>query len=622
VSRTVDSIATPLVRGVLGALSSLGIALAVVVVPALAAQVAGTASSATALDAILIGLSVLVLGHGGGVMVSTGVIDGPVTVTPFGLLLLLVMLSALSMRRVGRALRPVREDGMLRVGALRDVGSALGMYALVYAIGLAVLAGIGRSADASPMVTSAVVSGVMVAVIGGLVGLLWSLRREPTASVPGVRVLELLPAPYGDVARAVLLALSGLLGAGMAAVVMLLLASVPAQSALFDGLAPGIVGGIVLTLLQLALLPLVAVWALTVLLGGTVGVGTATGISLAGAETGVLPALPLLGALPEPGDFPAAAWVLMLVPAAAVALGAVRLVHDVDGLPRRDRVTAWIAYPVAVILACLLLAGLSTGGIGDGRLVHLGPQMSTLALPLIGLVAVTTALVLGVLATPLIPWTRTTVQSLRERVEAAERTEQGEAQAEAERRTPHRTEQGEAQEEAESETPHWTARTAARGGAPVILGEPVGGSPAVGVTASAESADEAPASAESASEEPTDAAPGEEVEPLAPVDAGAAEGADEPAGTDDAADTDEPAGTADDEAPEVDAWALTADQDPNGEEPGVAAPREEEAAEESADEQEPEAEAPSAEQEAEGPAGQDPADDSRRTSGISRRTDR
>ncbi|MDN5820218.1 MAG: DUF6350 family protein [Brachybacterium sp.] len=422
-SSTVDSIATPLVRGVLGALSSLGIALAVVVVPALAAQVAGTASSATALDAILIGLSILVLGHGGGVMVSTGVIDGPVTLTPFGLLILLLLLSALSMRRVGRALRPVRDDGVLRTGALRDAGSALGMYALVYAIGLAVLAGIGRSTDTSPMISSAVVSGVMIAVVGGLVGMLWSLRREPTDAVPGVRVLALLPAPFGDVARAVLMAVTGLFGLGMALVVVMLLLSVPAQSALFEGLAPGIVGGLVLTLVQLALLPLVAVWALTVLLGGTVGVGTSTGISLDGAETGVLPALPMLGALPGPGDFPVAIWLLMILPAIPVALGAVRLVRDVAHLERRERITAWVAYPVAVIVAGLLLAGLSTGGIGDGRLVHLGPQMSTLALPLIGVVVVSTALVLGVLVTPLIPWSRSTLGSLRARVEAAERSE-------------------------------------------------------------------------------------------------------------------------------------------------------------------------------------------------------
>lgn len=424
-SSTADSIATPLVRGVLGALTSLGIAIAAVVVPSLAAQVAGTASTATALDAIIISLNLLILGHGGGIMLSTGVIDGAVTLTPFGLLILLMLLSAVAMRRVGRALRPVRDDGLLRTGALRDVGSALGMYTLVYAIGLAVLASIGRSADSSPMVTSAVVSGAMVAVTGGLIGLLWSLRREPTETVPGVRVLDLLPAPYGDIARSALLAVIGLLGVGVAVVVVMLLFSVPAQSALFDALAPGPVGGLVLTLIQLALLPLLAVWALTVVLGGTVGVGTATGISLTGAETGVLPALPLLGALPGPGPFPGWAWALMILPAIPVALGAVRLVRDVADLEQRDRIIAWVAYPVVVVVSLLLLAGLSTGGIGDGRLVHLGPQMSTLALPAIGIVVLTTALVLGVLATPLIPWTRDAYRSTRERIEAAERSERG-----------------------------------------------------------------------------------------------------------------------------------------------------------------------------------------------------
>lgn len=441
-SSTVDSIATPLVRGVLGALSSLGVALAAVVVPALAAQVAASASSATALDAILIALNVLILGHGGGIVLATGVIDGAVTLTPFGLLILLMGLSALSMRRVGRALRPVRDDGVLRVGALRDVGSALGMYTLVYAIGLAVLASVGRSADSAPVVTSALVSGAMVALLGGLVGLLWSLRREPTEFVPGVRVLDLLPTPYGDIARSAVLAVGGLLWIGGATVVVLLVVSVPSQAALFDGLAPGLIGGLVLTLVQLALLPLIAVWALTVLLGGTVGVGTATGISLTGAQTGVLPALPLLGALPGPADFPAWTWALMLLPAAPVALGAVRLVRDVEGLARREQIIAWAAYPLTIVVACLLLAGLSTGGLGDGRLVHLGPQMSTLVLPLLALVVVTTAAVLGVLATPLIPWSRATFRSLRAKVEAAERAERGHGTAQDGGRDAHADEPG------------------------------------------------------------------------------------------------------------------------------------------------------------------------------------
>ena len=124
VNHSGEALASPLVRGVLAAVVSLGTALALTVVPALAAQVAGTRSTATALDAVIIGLNLLVLGHGGGITLSTGVIDGGVTLTPLGLMGLLVLVSALGMRRAGRVLELVQDDA-LRPRALGDAGSAL-----------------------------------------------------------------------------------------------------------------------------------------------------------------------------------------------------------------------------------------------------------------------------------------------------------------------------------------------------------------------------------------------------------------------------------------------------------------------------------------------------------------
>lgn len=421
-----ESIASPLVRGVLAAVVSLATAVALTVIPALAAQVAGTRSSATALDALIIGLNVLVLGHGGGITLSTGVIDGTVTLTPFGLMALLVLVSALGMRRVGHRLELVVDDAGLRPRALGDAGSALGAYCVVYAMGVGVLAALGRSADASPMIVPAVVSGALVAVVGGLIGVLWSLARRPTATSPGVRVLDLLPVPFDSVARAVLLAVAGLIAVGALAVTVQLLLGFQGASALFDQLEPGIVGGIVLTLLQAAVLPLLMVWALVILLGGTVTMGTGTAYSLEGAESGLMPALPILAALPQPGKAPGWMIVLMLLPLIPLVLGAVRLVRDTQDLQRRDRITAWVAYPLVATVAVLLLAGLSTGGIGDGRLVHLGPQMATLLLPLLLLAVGATAVVLAIMATPLIPWVRAFVASLRERVETAEQKERAE----------------------------------------------------------------------------------------------------------------------------------------------------------------------------------------------------
>lgn len=417
------SIVTPVVRGVLAAVVSLGTALALVVIPALAAQVAGSRSSATSLDAILIGLNLLVLGHGGGIVLDTGTVDGAVSLTPLGLTILLIVLAAGGMRRVGRSLELVRADGVLRSGALSDAGGALGAYTAVYAAGIAVLAATGRSSDASPVITAAVVSGALIALLGGLCGILWSLRREATDVVPAVHVLDLLPSPFDAVARALLVAVLGLLAVGMLVVVLLLLLALPEQTAMFDQLAPGLVGGIVLTLLQMALLPLLAVWALVVVCGGSITVGASTVISLQGAETGVLPALPILAALPEPGAFPGWAWALLLLPAVPLALGAVRLEQAVATLPLSSRITAWLAYPAGVTVAILLISGLATGGIGDGRLEQLGPLLGTLVLPLVLLSVGVTGLVLAITATPLIPFVHSTIASLRERIEQAEAAE-------------------------------------------------------------------------------------------------------------------------------------------------------------------------------------------------------
>ena len=137
----------------------------------------------------------------------------------------------------------------------------------------------------------------------------------------------------------------------------------------------------------------------------------------------------MLAALPGPGQFPAWFPVLLVLPAIPVALGAVRLMPEIDELPLRDRLIAWGTYPVAVVVAVLLIAGLSTGGIGDGRLVHLGPRMGTLAGPLIAMALLATALVAGVLATPLIPWSRRQIARLREKVEVAEQAERSQAAA-------------------------------------------------------------------------------------------------------------------------------------------------------------------------------------------------
>ncbi|MFC0675815.1 cell division protein PerM [Brachybacterium hainanense] len=416
---------TPVMTGAVAGLLALGSALAVVVVPALIGQLAATRSSMGVLEAVLIALNVLVIGHGGSSVLDTGVISGAFTLTPLGLMLVFIALTCGGMRRVGRRLELVEASGSLRTRAVRDAAAALGAQIAVYAGGLGLLAALGRSTEMAPVVPSAVVSGALVATLGGLGGLALAVRRDGSDGTAPVRIVDLFPRPFDAIARAGLIALLSLGGLGLLAVVAMICLRLSAVANLFAQLEPGIGGGIVLTLLQLALLPLAAVWALVVLLGGSVTLGTGTALSLGGFDTGVMPLVPLLGALPEPGRAPAGLLALMALPALAVGLGAVRLARDMAGEPLRERLLAFFSYPVVVVLGVLLAAGLATGGIGDGRLAHLGPQVRELIWPLLGITAGATALVLGVLASGLIPALRRGMAGMRQMIEAAEAKEAG-----------------------------------------------------------------------------------------------------------------------------------------------------------------------------------------------------
>lgn len=430
---------SPALAGALAALSALGTGLAVTVVPSLIAQLSSSQGSLGVLGAILLALDALVLGHGGSLLLQAGSVTGSIAVMPFGLTIVLLVVVALAARRAVRRLRPITADGALRARALRDGGVCLGSLVVVYTAGLGVLAAIARSTLVHAVVPSAVVSGALVSVLGGLGGALLALRRRGDGGVPEVRILSLLPAPYGAVARAVIIALAGLVASAALVATAMIVMRFGSVASLHESLHAGFWGSVVLLLLQLALFPLVVVWVLTVILGGTVTLGAGSAIGLAGAETTVMPALPLLGIVPDPGTAPWWTRLLIVLPVVAVALGAVRLCEDlvedegdgVDGARTpddqalRERVIALVAYAVALLLLVLLVAGLATGGIGDGSLEALGPELGSLLLPLLGIVVVPTAAVAAVCLTPALPWLHARWSGLRGRVEAAESRESG-----------------------------------------------------------------------------------------------------------------------------------------------------------------------------------------------------
>ena len=115
---------------------------------------------------------------------------------------------------------------------------------------------------------------------------------------------------------------------------------------------------------------------------------------------------------------------LMLVPVAAVTVGAVLLARATIAMDSRDRLMAWIAFPVTLYVGILVLAGLASGAIGNAQLSEVGPVVSSLALPLLAIVAVPTAAIGGWSQTGLDDLAASKVAALRAKVDSAEQEQE------------------------------------------------------------------------------------------------------------------------------------------------------------------------------------------------------
>ena len=182
--------------------------------------------------------------------------------------------------------------------------------------------------------------------------------------------------------RGAAVAVMALVGAGGIAVVISILLRGAEVIALFQAARVDALGAFMLTLVHLAYLPTMIIWAISWLAGPGFAVGVGTALSPAGTQLGVLPGLPVLGLLPQDSS----TWMLVsvLVPLGAGALAGwmirSRLVWEGTGAALWPR--AAIALGIAAVTAgvAALAAVLASGSIGPGRLAEVGPNPGALAL--------------------------------------------------------------------------------------------------------------------------------------------------------------------------------------------------------------------------------------------------
>ena len=331
------------------------------------------ADPGTLADALGVGTRLWLLANG----VSAPVGGLTVTLVPWGATVVIAYMTA---RSVALSARQVRTD---QLAGPVTVSAVLVATYLVPVLAVAVWQG---EPWRDPLHWAAVIA---VLGVSAAVGTGRALGRPLTDGWPGWAA---------DLPRAVLGAELVLLACGAALLATGLVRHLGTVTALHAALDPGIAGSIALLLAQLALVPNAMAWAASYALGSGFVVGAGSVVAPAGTELGMLPGLPLLGALPAagPGD-PAVLWWL----ASGVLAGAVAAVIVVRSRPAGRFDTSSLVGGLAGVLAAVVFVGLgwaAGGDLGAFRLTGLGPRLGPLlvmAATTMGLAGLLTGLVLS-----------------------------------------------------------------------------------------------------------------------------------------------------------------------------------------------------------------------------------
>jgi len=314
----------------------------------------GRSSDGEGIDAALqVGVVVWLTGHAAALRVDGVVLDLVPLAGP-----LLVLLTA---RRAGRWIAVSSAPARDRHAALVVLATGSG-----YGLAAAMLA---YAAAPDQVAVSSLRAGMLA---GGLVaaGVALGLARERGWAQ---LVAGLLPPAARLLARAAGAGLLAMLAAAAVTTLVVIAVHADDMMSLADRLRPDPVGAVLLVVLCLATLPNAVLWCSAYLLGPGFAVGTGTVVSPAGVSLGVLPAYPLLAALPASDG--GAGWSigLLALPVAAGAVsGVIAAGHFASGPWWRPAAAGSVAGAIAgtVLAGLLLVAG---GAIGPGRLAESGP---------------------------------------------------------------------------------------------------------------------------------------------------------------------------------------------------------------------------------------------------------
>ena len=267
------------------------------------------------------------------------------------------------------------------------------------ALGIAVLATVGYLA---PLLVVALLLGspapnlrTLVALLALAACALWGSCRALS-----IDLLRGWPEWLRPVPTAVLGTQLVLLAAGAAVLVTGLLTHLDRVSSLENALGAGVTGGIALLVGQLAFAPNAMVWGGAYALGAGFGLGDGSVVAPSATQVGLLPGVPIFGAVPTSG---AGGTYQLLWLASGVAAGLVAAWLVVRRRPAARFDETALVGGLAGVVGALVFVGLawaSSGDLGVLRLAGLGPrlpELAVMAVSTLGLSGMIGGLVLGLL---------------------------------------------------------------------------------------------------------------------------------------------------------------------------------------------------------------------------------
>lgn len=348
-----------------GGLAALG-TWAAVVLPALVGWLAAPEGSLGWFSAVQVGTAIWFLGHGQ----SIGGSDLVVSLTPLGLLLLFCYVTV---RWAGRVIVTQRalaaRSEWSRVTRLGIVPGFLAGY-VAAAAGLALLTLGGKVAPGV-----AAVPGTALVPLAAL-GYLFVRPDEPESPAFVRAWFRRGPTWLPSAWRVGWRGAGLLLGIGLGLCLLRLLWSAGEVWGIHADYGFGLVAGVVVLLAQVMMLGNAATWALAFVAGPGFSIAADSLISPGAAQPGLMPLVPILGALPAEADYPAAMYAVLVIPVVVgVVIGRrVDAVLEFFGNARARLLATATAAAISVTVVALV-TWLGNGSIGVERLASVGPSV-------------------------------------------------------------------------------------------------------------------------------------------------------------------------------------------------------------------------------------------------------